>query len=86
MIYRSIRRRCLSEGAHYVEIVVVDVFPEGRVAEIGVIHELPTTLGPSDRLRLGVSVDDCRVYYINNQVRDIFEIYSLDTYKERNSV
>lgn len=76
---------CLSEGANDVEFVVVKVLPEGWVAEVGVIHELPATLGPSDWLRLGVSVDDCRVY-TNKHVRDLYKIYACSILTKREIV
>ena len=50
-----------SELANHVEVAVVGVSPEGRAAEVGVVHELATALGPTHRLRLRVSVDFRRV-------------------------
>ena len=47
--------------ANHVELVVVLVFPETRVAEVGIIEELTTALSPANGFRLRVSVDDRRV-------------------------
>ena len=51
-----------SEGAHDVEGVVVGVFPEARITEVGIIEELSAALCPPDWFRLRVSVDDRRIY------------------------
>ena len=52
--------------ANHVELVIVLVFPETRVTEVGIIEELTATLSPANGFRLGVPVDDRRVCQTNH--------------------
>ena len=51
-----------SKHANDIEVFVILVPPERRVAKVRIVEELSATLCPSDRLSLGVTVNHCRIY------------------------
>ena len=54
--------RASSELGDDVEVLVVGVLPGGGRAEVGVVQELTSALGPPHRLHLGVTPEDRRLY------------------------
>ena len=79
-----------SKHANDIEVFVILVPPERRVAKVRIVEELSATLCPSDRLSLGVTVNHCRIYWRKQRDSSVKEktcqclMFDV-TYRERSS-